>query len=109
MKKASHQFEAFGGGTVVVPGVRAAAGKAVGKAVSSHAVVPGVRAAAGKTGSSQSSQSLGLHIFATALHCKWLSLQRCESLSFTSALMSLQAFLARSTSVFLLGSASCVY
>ena len=46
---------AFGGGTVVVPGVRAAAGKAVGKAVSSHAVVPGVRAAAGKAGSSQSS------------------------------------------------------
>ena len=40
---------------MVVPGVRAAAGKAVGKAVSSHAVVPGVRAAAGKAGSSQSS------------------------------------------------------
>ena len=39
---------------MVVPGVRAAAGKAVGKAVSSHAV-PGVRAAAGKAGSSQSS------------------------------------------------------
>ena len=40
---------------MVVPGVRATAGKAVGKAVSSHAVVPGVRAAAGKAGSSQSS------------------------------------------------------
>ena len=40
---------------MVVPGVRAAAGKAVGKAVSSHAVVPGVRAAAGKAVSSQSS------------------------------------------------------
>ena len=60
---------AFGGGAAVVPGVRAATGKAVGKAVSSHAV-PGVRAAAGKAGSSQSSlakavsgqSSLGLRI-----------------------------------------------
>ena len=58
---------------MVVPGVSATAGKAVGKAVSSHAVVPGVRAAAGKAGSSQSSlvkavssqSSLGLHIFAS--------------------------------------------
>ena len=40
---------------MVVPGVRATAGKAVGKAVSSHAVVLGVRAAVGKAGSSQSS------------------------------------------------------
>ena len=39
----------------MVPGVRAAAGKAVGKAVINHAVVPGVRAAAGKAVSSQSS------------------------------------------------------
>ena len=44
----------------MVPGVRAAAGKAVDKAVSSHAVAPGVSAAAGKT---VSSQSLGLRIF----------------------------------------------
>ena len=86
MKKASHQFEAFGGGTVVVPGVRAAAGKAAGKAVSSHAVVPGVRAAAGmdvgKAVSSQSSIGLiGLRILALALvDCKWLRLRRrCES------------------------------
>ena len=68
MKKASHQFEAFGGGTVVVPGVRAAAGKAVGKAVISHAVVPGVSAATGKAaGKAVSSQSLGLRILALAL------------------------------------------
>ena len=33
MKNASHQFAAFGGGVAVVPGVRAAAGKAVGRAV----------------------------------------------------------------------------
>ena len=57
----------------MVPGVRAAAGKAVGKAVSSHAVVPPVRAAAGKAvGRAVSSQSsLALRIFATALvDCK---------------------------------------
>ena len=104
MKNASHQFEAFGGGTVVVPGVRAAAGKAVGKAVSSHAVVPGVRAAAGKAGSSQSSlakavsrqSSLGSRIFSSALvDCKWLRLPRCESLCFYPARMSLYDFLAR--------------
>ena len=57
---------------MVVPGVRAAAGKAVGKAVSSHAVVPGVRAAAGKAaGKAVSNQSsiglIGLRILALAL------------------------------------------
>ena len=52
---------AFGGGAAVVPGVRAAAGKAVDKAVSSHAVAPGVSAAAGKAVSSQSSP--GTRIF----------------------------------------------
>ena len=53
---------------MVVPGVRATAGKVVGKAVSSHAVVPWVRAAAGKASSQSSlakavSSSLGLRIF----------------------------------------------
>ena len=85
MKKASHQFEAFGGGTGVVPGVRAAAGKAAGKAVSSHAVVPGVRAAAGKAGSSQSSlvkavsSQSSLRILSALIDCNWLRLRRCES------------------------------
>ena len=57
---------------MVVPGVRAAAGKTVGKAVSSHAVVSWVRAVAGKAvGRAVSSQSLALRIFATALvDCK---------------------------------------
>ena len=57
----------------MVPGVRVAAGKAVDKAVSSHAVVPRVRAAAGKAvGRAVSRQSsLALRIFATALvDCK---------------------------------------
>ena len=82
---------------MVVPGVRAAAGKAVGKAVSSHAV-PGVRAAAGKAGSSQSSlakavSSQSSRIFASALvDCNWLRLRRCENLCFYAALMSLHDF-----------------
>ena len=89
---------AFGGGAAVVPGVRAAAGKAVGKAVSSHTVVPPVRAAAGKAvGRAVISQSnLGLRILALALvDCKWLRLPRCESLCFYPARMSLYDFLAR--------------
>ena len=66
-KNASHQFAAFGGGAVVVPGVRASAGKAV---------------------SSQS--SLGTRIFSSPLvDCNWLRLRRCESLCFYAALMSL--------------------
>ena len=72
-KNASHQFAAFGGGAVVVPGVRAAAGKAV---------------------SSQS--SLGTRIFSSPLvDCNWLRLRRCESLCFYAALMSLHDFLGR--------------
>ena len=102
MKKASHQFEAFGGGTVVVPGVRAAAGKAVAKAVSSHAVVPGVRAAAGKAaGKAVSNQSSpGLRILALALvDCKWLRLRRrCESRFFCVYRQRAYALLAQHTS-----------
>ena len=91
---------AFGGGTVVVPGVRAAAGKAVGKAVSSHAVVPGVRAAAGKAGSSQSSLAkavsqslLGPRIFfVTTGRLQLVTSSTVRELRFTRALMSLHDF-----------------
>ena len=80
---------------MVVPGVRAAAGKAV----SSHAVVPGVRAAAatGKAGKAVSSQSLGLRILALALvDCKWLRLRRrCESRFFRVSRQRAYALLAQ--------------
>ena len=54
-------------------------------------MVPGVRAAAGKAVSSQSNL-----IFASPLvDCNWLRLRRCESLCFYAALMSLYDFLVR--------------
>ena len=94
---------------MVVPGVRAAAGKAVGKAVSSHAVVPGVRAEAGKAGSSQSSlakavsSSLGLRIFFASARAI------AYGYVFDGARAAFYARTDVSTRLFSLDTASCVW
>ena len=94
---------------MVVPGVRAAAGKAVGKAVSSHAVVPGVRAEAGKAGSSQSSLAkavsqslLGPRIF----RHHW---SIATGYVFDGARATFYARTGVSTRLFSLDTASCVW